>query len=146
MNIHIFYCANCLDTNALRQGLQISEKDGTAESPDSLKIVSLPCSGKVNLLYLLKAFEKGADGVLLVTCPQKECKYLEGNLRAQKRATAVDGLLKEIGLSENRMRVIQKNEPDVRQITAVLDEFKKDLLSASNSEKVEDASNPRLQG
>jgi coenzyme F420-reducing hydrogenase delta subunit len=127
MNFHIFYCANCLDANDLRQGLQIDEKNKTADPPDSIKIVSLPCSGKVNLLYLLKAFEKGADGVLLVTCPQKECKYLEGNLRARKRAEAVDGLLKEIGLSENRMRMIQKNEPDVRRIMAEIAALKKDL-------------------
>jgi coenzyme F420-reducing hydrogenase delta subunit len=128
MNIHIFYCANCLDTQVLRQGIaedQSIRKNGQAK--DQVKMVSLPCSGKVNLLYLLKAFEKGADGVLLVTCEHSACKFLEGNLRAGKRAAAVDGLLKEIGLRENRMRVIQKNEPDVRQITAAMDQLKMDL-------------------
>ena len=124
MNIHIFYCANCIDTDTLRQGLQI---DKNCLTEDQIKIVSLPCSGKVNLLYLLKAFEKGADGVLLVTCPQRECKYLEGNLRANKRAAAVDGLLKEIGLSENRMKVIQKNEEGVQQITDAIHDLKKSL-------------------
>jgi coenzyme F420-reducing hydrogenase delta subunit len=128
MNIHIFYCANSLDTNALRQGIlkdQNTRTDGRTD--DQVKIVSLPCSGKVNLLYLLKAFEKGADGVLLITCEHSECKFLEGNLRAQKRATAVDALLKEIGLNKDRMKVIQKNQTGIQQITAAIDQLKNDL-------------------
>ena len=87
-----------------------------------ITMVSLPCSGKVNLLYLLKAFEKGADGVLLVTCRQGDCKFLEGNLRAQKRSEAVDALLEEIGLGRGRMRVVQKdNQNNIQQI---VDEIK----------------------
>lgn len=129
MNIHIFYCSNSLDTSALRQGL---ENNGD----DQIKTVSLPCSGKVNLLYLLKAFEKGADGVLLVTCEHSECKFLEGNLRAEKRARAVDGLLKEIGLSKDRMKVIQKNKEGVKQITAALEQLKKDLSQEDNGSNI----------
>ena len=128
MNIHIFYCSNCLDTNALRQELDTGG-NGRPDNPtfDRVKTVSLPCSGKVNLLYLLKAFKQGADGVLLVTCEHNACKFLEGNLRAQKRSQAVDALLKEIGHTKDRMRVIQKNEDGVKQITAVIDQLKKDL-------------------
>jgi F420-non-reducing hydrogenase iron-sulfur subunit len=124
MNIQIFYCSNCMDTNALRQRL------GSNGNSD-VKTVSLPCSGKVNLLYLLKAFEKGADGVMLVTCEQNECHFLEGNLRAQKRSQAVDGLLNEIGLGEGRMKVIQKNDAGVEQIIAALEELKNNLAERS---------------
>jgi len=101
MDIYLFYCSNCLDTNTLRQRLSNSGNGG-------VKTVSLPCSGKVNLLYLLKTFEKGADGLILVTCPQNECHYLEGNLRAQKRSSAVDALLDEIGFGKGHIKVIQK--------------------------------------
>jgi coenzyme F420-reducing hydrogenase delta subunit len=124
MNIQIFYCSNCIDTNALRQRL-----GGNGNS--DVKTVSLPCSGKVNLLYLLKAFEKGADGVMLVTCGQNECHFLEGNLRARKRSQAVDGLLEEIGLGQGRMKVIQKNEGGVEQIIAALEELKSSLAESS---------------
>lgn len=120
MDIYIFYCSNCLDTNTLRQGLGCN-------GCDEVKTISLPCSGKVNLLYLLKAFENGADGVLLVTCGPDECKFLEGNLRARKRSEAVDLLLGEIGVGRGRMRVIQKREEGIAQITAALDELKNDL-------------------
>ena len=101
LKLCLFYCSNSLDANALRQSFS---EIGT----DELTTVSLPCSGKMNLLYLLKAFEKGADGVMLVTCEQGDCKFLEGNLRAQKRSESVDAILEEIGLGRGRMRVIQK--------------------------------------
>jgi coenzyme F420-reducing hydrogenase delta subunit len=115
LKFYLFYCANSMDPEALRQ--QIPEK-GT----DDVTMVSLPCSGKVNLLYLLKAFEKGADGVLLVTCGEGKCKFLEGNLRAKKRADAVEALLEEVGFGGGRMRVVrQNNQNGVQQI---MDEIK----------------------
>lgn len=120
MNIYIFYCSNCLDTDALRQSLG-------PNGNDEVKTVSLPCSGKVNLLYLLKAFEKGADGVLLVTCEPGECRFLEGNLRARKRSEAVDSMLEEIGFGKGRMRVIQKKEEAMEQIIVALEELKDNL-------------------
>jgi coenzyme F420-reducing hydrogenase delta subunit len=126
MNTYIFYCSNCLDTNALRQSLG---SNGNGE----IKTVSLPCSGKVDLLYLLKAFEKGADGVMLVTCEKNKCKFLEGNLRAQKRSEAVDSMLQEIGVGKGHMKVVQKNEEGVEQIITALDELKNNLSLRSQS-------------
>ena len=129
MNIYIFYCSNCLDTSALRESLEINGNDQAKDQEkNQIKTVSLPCSGKVNLLYLLKAFEKGSDGVLLVTCKHGECKFLEGNLRAKKRAEAVNSMLEEIGVGKGRMVVVQKNEEGVEQITAALEQLKNNIL------------------
>lgn len=117
LKLCLFYCSNSVDANALRQSF--NEMGG-----DELSIISLPCSGKANLLYLLKAFEKGADGVMLVTCSQGECKFIEGNLRAQKRSESVDAILKEIGLGKGRMRVLQnKNEGGIHQIIEEIKSF-----------------------
>ena len=101
--IHLLYCANSV-TEAELQDLQI--RLGT----DGLRSLSLPCSGKATIPYLLKAFEKGADGVVLCTCPESQCKHLEGNLRASKRAEAVDGLLDEIGFGKGRVVVVAKEQ------------------------------------
>ena len=65
----LFHCSNCLDTEALRRTF------GEREKENKLKTISLPCSGKLELIYLLKAFESGADGVVLVTCKKGECRY-----------------------------------------------------------------------
>jgi coenzyme F420-reducing hydrogenase delta subunit len=120
LKILLFYCSNSLDTDALRRCC--SERGG-----DDLKTIPLPCSGKVDVPYLIKAFETGADGAILVTCMHGECKYLEGNLRAHRRAQAVDSLLEEIGLGRGRMVIIQQKEDG--GVEHIIDELEN--LSAS---------------
>jgi coenzyme F420-reducing hydrogenase delta subunit len=88
-----------------------------------LTAVLLPCSGKIDILYLTKAFETGADGVAVVMCPEGECRYLEGNLRARKRAEAVDALLEEIGLGKGRVAVIQMKDGGAGQAVQELADF-----------------------
>jgi coenzyme F420-reducing hydrogenase delta subunit len=100
-------------TEAELQGLQ------TRLATDGLRTLSLPCSGKATIPYLLKAFEKGADGVVLCTCPESQCKHLEGNLRASKRAEAVDGLLDEIGFGKGRVVVVTKEQGRAKLIDTI---------------------------
>jgi coenzyme F420-reducing hydrogenase delta subunit len=71
----------------------------------NLKIVELPCSGKLETLYFLKAFEEGADGAYLVGCPLPDCHYLEGNLRAKGRIEQTRKLLNEIGIGGERVEL-----------------------------------------
>jgi len=73
--------------------------------PDSIKIVSIPCTGKVDLIHLLKAFEKGADGVYVVGCLEGECRYNNGNLRARKRVEKAREILEGIGIGGDRVRM-----------------------------------------
>ena len=91
--MYVFYCTNSLDESLLANGL--GGLNGIA-----VKTIGLPCSGKVDIPYLVKAFETGADGVVLVTCKESECKHLEGNMRANKRLEVVDSLLEEIGIGK----------------------------------------------
>ena len=107
--IHLFYCANSV-TDAEFQELQ------TRLDTDGLKTLSLPCSGKATIPYLLKAFEKGADGVVLCTCPKSQCKHLEGNLRASKRVEAVQGLLEEVGFGKGRILVVTKEQGQIEKL------------------------------
>ena len=51
----------------------------------NIRIVRLPCSGRVQTLDLLRAFENGADGVYVAGCLEGHCHYLRGNIRARKR-------------------------------------------------------------
>ena len=95
-----------------------------SEQGDELRAIPLPCSGKIDILYLIKAFETGADGVAIVACKQGECRYLEGNLRALKRAEAVDTLLEEIGLGKGHMVIIQVNDGGIEQIIHEVDDFR----------------------
>ncbi len=118
--IHLFYCANSM-TEAELQCLQ------TRLDTDGLRLLSLPCSGKATIPYLLKAFEKGADGVVLCTCPESQCKHLEGNLRASKRAEAVDGLLDEIGFGKGRVVVVTKELGQSEELIGTIQQLQTEL-------------------
>jgi coenzyme F420-reducing hydrogenase delta subunit len=75
------------------------------EYPSSVKIIRVPCTGKVDVLHLLKAIQKGADGAYVVGCLEGSCHYNEGNLRARERVAHVGVLLEEIGLEGDRVRM-----------------------------------------
>ena len=117
LKLSVFYCSNCLDAAEL-------ERIAGEEEGIKYTIISLPCSGKADLLYLLKAFETGADGLALVTCPENECHYLEGNLRAPKRAEEANRLLEEAGMGHDRITVLRMNGKGEGEIAAKLAAFR----------------------
>jgi len=119
LKISVFCCSNGVDSDDLMRNCQ-------PDNGDEVKAISLPCSGKLNLLYLIKAFEGGADGVMVVTCPKGTCQYLEGNLRAEKRVMAVDDLNEEIGLGRGRISVVQMPD-DASEIVGIVNGFLKKI-------------------
>ena len=71
----------------------------------NVRIVRLPCTGKVDAIHLMKAFEDGADGAFVAGCLEGQCHYLEGNLRAKKRVAYVKRLLAEVGIEPERVEM-----------------------------------------
>jgi len=71
--------------------------------PTNVKIVKVPCTGRVDIIHMLKAFEHGADGVFLAGCLEGECHFLRGNLRAKQRVAHVKDLLNECGIGGDRI-------------------------------------------
>lgn len=68
-----------------------------------IKIVRVPCTGKVDVLHILRAFEKGADGVYVVGCMEGDCHFNKGNFRARKRVEQAKGILDAIGIGGGRV-------------------------------------------
>ncbi len=73
--------------------------------PADIKIIQLPCTGRVDILHLLNAFEDGADGVYVAGCLEGECHYISGNLKARKKVEYVQRTLEEIGVEPERMQM-----------------------------------------
>jgi len=115
LKIGVFCCATSYDQAQL---IRSSGPTGY-----EMKVISLPCSGKLDILYLIKAFETGADGVAVMICKEGECRYLEGNMRAKKRAEAVEELLKETGLGTGRVAVIQMDDGGIERKIRELEDF-----------------------
>jgi len=73
--------------------------------PTSIKIVRVPCTGKVDVIHMLRAFEKGADGVCIVGCMEGDCHFKSGNFRARKRVEQVQKLLNTVGVGGDRVQM-----------------------------------------
>ena len=94
-----FACEYCAYTAADMAGTQ------RLTYPSNVKIVKVPCTGKVDTLHLMRALQKGADGVLVAGCLEGDCHYKKGNYRAAKRVQYVQNLLTEIGVGGERVRM-----------------------------------------
>jgi len=120
MNNHIvkltlFYCSNSLSPEEISTCIN-QTKDL------ELNTISLPCSGKVNIQYLLKTIETGSDGVMLATCKFGECKFVQGNFRAEKRVQAIDELLEESGLKKGHIKFVELKD-EKKKIESLLNEI-----------------------
>ncbi len=124
--IYLFCCSSSFDP------VKLTQRNG---EHDDMKVVPLPCSGKMDILYLTRAFETGADGVVVVTCKHGECRYLEGNLRARKRAEAVNALLEETGIGIDRVTLIEMDEGGIENVIRRVDDFRARLRAMSRQEK-----------
>lgn len=87
--------------------------------PSSIKIISVPCTGRVDLIHLLRAFEKGADGVYLAGCLEGECHFVEGNLRARKRVEQAAGILDTVGVGGERVRIYNMSSTEAGRFAEV---------------------------
>lgn len=124
LKLYIFYCSNNFAIDEFNRLFR--EEEG-----DEHRIISLPCAGKADILYFLKAFETGADGLILISCSKNECRYLEGNLRAPKRAQKVNKILEEIGMGEERIMVLSMNGAGMESLVSKVSEFRDKIKSGA---------------
>lgn len=78
---------------------------GRTEYPPNVRIIKVPCSGRVNPLYILRAFKNGADGVLVAGCHPGDCHYSEGNYYARRRLDVLSRILEFAGIEPERFRI-----------------------------------------
>lgn len=71
----------------------------------NVRVLRLPCTGKLDAAYILKAFERGVDGVIVAGCLEGGCHFQEGNLRAKNRTTLVRQVLEEAGMDPERLEM-----------------------------------------
>ena len=93
--ITIFHCINCFSGEL--------EPDIPSRNDYAIKQVKMACSSMVKDVFLLRAFESGSDAVVVMVCPEGQCRYVEGNIRAKKRIAWVKKLLDEIELDGRRL-------------------------------------------
>jgi coenzyme F420-reducing hydrogenase delta subunit len=100
-NIQLFSCHYTSQQSCADQGKEL-QKLGF---PDNITLNRIPCTGKLEVVTLLKAFEEGADGVFVVGCPSDGCHNVKGSQRAAKRVEMVRKALGELDVEEERIRM-----------------------------------------
>jgi len=94
-----FCCSNCASSAAnVAQGMK-------KVLPDNVKIVQVPCTGRIEVLHLLKPFEEGADGVYVAGCQEDSCQYVSGIAKASKRVAHVKKILEELDIEPDRINL-----------------------------------------
>jgi coenzyme F420-reducing hydrogenase delta subunit len=123
--ITVFYCINTFDSGV---PVPITGVDDV-----ELRFVKLACSSMVKDVFLLRAFEMGADAVIVLVCPEGQCRYVEGNLRAYKRVMWVQKLLDEIDIDGKRLSLVNISSEDKGAAARVVKKVKTDLVELGPS-------------
>jgi coenzyme F420-reducing hydrogenase delta subunit len=83
--------------------------------PGEPHIVELPCTGRIDPLEVLRAFEFGADGVMVAGCLEGDCHFRAGNLNARRRVARIRWLLERVGLEPDRIEMVNMSSAMGRQ-------------------------------
>ena len=70
--------------------------------PQNIRIIRVPCSGRVDPMFILKGFQRGFDGVIVLGCHPGDCHYAKGNYYTRRRIPLVKNLIQNLGIPEER--------------------------------------------
>jgi coenzyme F420-reducing hydrogenase delta subunit len=96
-NVIAFLCNWCSYAGADLAGIS------RIQYPPNIRIVRVPCSGRVNPLFILKSLQHGADGVLVSGCHPGDCHYISGNYYARRRFALLKRVLEAVGIEPGRV-------------------------------------------
>jgi len=91
--------------------------------PPNVKIIRVPCSGKVDAIHILKALEKGADGVYVAGCLDGDCHFKNGNTRMARRIAYVIKILDDIGIGGERVEMFKVSAGMGEQFAQIATDF-----------------------
>ena len=96
--IIVFLCNWCSYAGADLAGVS------RVQYPHNIRIIRVPCSGRINPLYIVKALQNGADGVLVSGCHPGDCHYVSGNLYARRKFALIKNFLEYLGIEPERVQ------------------------------------------
>ena len=97
------------------------------KSAPNLRIIRLMCTGRVDPSFILRAFQLGADGILVAGCHPGDCHYQEGNFKALRRVLLLKRILREFGIDERRLRLEWISAAEGEKFAKVSTEFTEEL-------------------
>lgn len=116
LNITAFCCHNAL------YGVQQDVRTVKKADVEGVHKIELPCSSRLDPIHILKAFENGADGVVVVACPVEDCKLIEGSSRMVRRIAYTRKLIAETGLEQERLVLYNSDRPAAPKFNELINE------------------------
>ena len=113
---------------------------GTARKnyPANVKIIKVPCSCRVNPMFILRAFQRGADGVILCGCHPGDCHYSTGNYYTRRRMALLMSMLNFMGVAEDRFRVEWVSAAEGAKFAEVMNDFVAQITALGENVKLRD--------
>ncbi|MBO5492911.1 MAG: hydrogenase iron-sulfur subunit [Pyramidobacter sp.] len=106
--------------------------------PAEVKIIRVPCSCRVNPLFILRAFQRGADGVILCGCHPGDCHYSTGNYHTRRRMTLLFSLLDYLGVEKERTRVEWVSAAEGQRFVDVMNSFVAEVTKLGENRRLGD--------
>lgn len=97
--------------------------------PSNIRIIRVPCSARIDPLLVVKAFQLGADGVLVAGCHPGDCHYTEGNYYSRRRFALLHPFLEYLGIERDRFRLEWVSASEGRKFSQVVSSFTDGLIS-----------------
>ncbi len=95
--------------------------------PANTRTIRVPCSGRVNPLFVFRALQNGADGVLVSGCHPGDCHYLSGNYAARRKFAILDRLLEHVGIEKQRVQFSWVSAAEAGRFAEVITEITEDV-------------------
>ncbi|MCK4942673.1 MAG: hydrogenase iron-sulfur subunit [Candidatus Aminicenantes bacterium] len=107
-----------------------------SQYPPNVRIVRVPCSGRVDPYFIIKSLQHGADGVLISGCHPGDCHYIKGNYYARRKIALVRKLLSYMGLESKRFQMSWVSAAEGKKYTQVIEDFVEQLKTLGPQNKL----------
>jgi coenzyme F420-reducing hydrogenase delta subunit len=128
--IIVFLCNWCSYAGADLAGVS------RIQYPHNIRIIRVPCSGRINPLYVVKALQKGADGVLVSGCHPGDCHYVSGNYYARRKFALLKNFLVYLGIEPERVQFSWVSASEGNLFAALIEKVVNDIIQLGKSNKL----------
>lgn len=106
--------------------------------PANIKIIRVPCSCRVNTNFIIRAFQKGADGVVIAGCHPGDCHYSTGNYYTRRRFSVFINLLEYMGIEKERFKIDWISAAEANKFATVMNEVLENVHRLGPNKKLRD--------
>ncbi len=104
--------------------------------PPSVRVIKVPCSARVDPSFVIRAFQRGADGVLVSGCHPGDCHYMEGNYLTRRRFSLAKPFMSYLGLEPGRVRVEWISAAEGQRFAEIVREMTEDIRALGPNRKM----------